>query len=290
MKVKALTGAIIQARTASTRLPAKILKNLPYGSGVSVLEQVIRRLKRAASLDRIIVATTENPEDDAIVELARKENVPYFRGPEKDVLARYYQAAKENGLEVIVRVTSDCPCIDPEVVDLVVKDISESGADYASNSLKRTYPHGLDTEVFTMAALERSFKEAKKKFEREHVTPYIYMTGQFQIRNVEVPEEFFAPEIRITLDTMEDYALLCAVYDYLYPGNPLFGVSEIVKLFKVKPWLKFINGKVVQKKIFGGLTEELEETVKILDLQDLKRARDFIRERIADFNEGRTAP
>ncbi|MDA8326252.1 MAG: glycosyltransferase family protein, partial [Nitrospiraceae bacterium] len=273
-----------------TTLPGKVLKELPYGSSTSALEQVIRRLKRAASLDRIIVATTENPEDDAIVEIARKENVPYFRGPEKDVLARYYQAAKENGLGIIVRVTSDCPCIDPEVVDLVVKDISESGADYASNSLKRTYPHGLDTEAFTMDALERSFKEAKKEFEREHVTPYIYMTGQFQIRNPEAPEEFFAPEIRITLDTIEDYALLCAVYDYLYPGNPLFGVSEIVKLFKVKPWLKFINGKVVQKKIFNSLEEELEEAAKFLDLQDLKRARDFVRERIVDFNEGRTAP
>ncbi len=276
-----VTGAIVQARTTSTRLPGKVLKELPWGSGISVLEQVIRRLKKARSLDRIIVATTGNREDDSICEIADRENVRYFRGPEKDVLSRYFYAARENGLETIVRVTSDCPCIDPAVVDLVVEEVSGNKVDYASNSLKRTFPHGLDVEAFTMKALERSFKEAEKDFEREHVTPFIYMTGQFQIKNLEAPKEFFAPDIRITLDTTEDYALLCAVYDYLYPRNSFFGVKEIVEIFKVKPWLKFINGKIVQKKIFNSLEEELREAESLLDLQDLKRARDFVRERIA---------
>lgn len=276
-----ITGAIIQARTTSSRLPGKVLKELPWGSGVTVLEQVIRRLKRARSLEKIIIATTVNPEDDGIVEIAEKEQVAHFRGSEKDVLSRYYYAARENGLDTVVRVTSDCPCIDPEVVDLVVKELFQSGVDYATNSAKRSYPHGLDTEVFKMEALERSFKEAKKDFEREHVTPYIYMTGQFSIGNVEAPNESFAPEIRITLDTIEDYALLCAVYDYLYKQNPSFSAREIVGLFKAKPWLKLINGKVVQKKIFSSLEEELLEAVNFLDLQDLKRARDFVRERLA---------
>ena len=276
----ARTGAIIQARTASTRLPGKILKELPWESGITVLEQVIRRVKKAASLDRIIVATTQNPKDDPVVEIAEKEGVRCFRGPEQDVLERYFRAAEEFGLEMIVRVTSDCPCMDPQVLDLVVKALSDSGADYASNTLERTWPHGLDAEAFTAAALERSFREAKRDFEREHVTPYIYRSGRFKIKKVEAPPESSAPEIRITLDTIEDYALLCAVYDYLYPGDHFFGAKAIVELFRVKPWLKLIYGKVTQKKIFGTLEEELQEAVKLLDLQDLRRAGDLVRERI----------
>ena len=278
--MKPLTGVIIQARTTSTRLPGKVLKELPWGSGITALGQVIRRLKRASSLDRIIVATTENREDEAIVEIARKEKVHYFRGSEKDVLSRYYYAAKENGLDTVVRVTSDCPCIDPDFIDRVVEELFESGMDYVSYSGARRFPRGLDGEAFTMKALERNFIEAKKDFEREHVTPYIYMTGQFRLKRLDAPEEFSAPEIRVTLDTIEDYALLCTVYDYLYPQNPFFGAGDIVGLFKARPWLKFINEKVVQKKILSSLEEELREAEILLDLQDLKRARDFVRERI----------
>ncbi len=271
------TGAIIQARTTSARLPGKVLKELPYGSGVTVLEQVIRRLKKSKSVDMIIVATTANGEDDAIVAISEKEEVGHFRGSEKDVLSRYYHAAKKNSVDTVVRITSDCPCVDPEVVDAVIHSRLTRGVDYASNSLERSYPHGLDVEVFTLDSLERAFKEASEDFEKEHVTPYIYRSGKFSVGKVEAPARYRRPDIRITLDTREDYILLCAVYGFLYDEDPSFGAGPIIALFDAKPWLSAINGAVVQKKIFSSLEEELSEAEKILDLQDLARARDYLR-------------
>lgn len=275
-------GAIIQARTSSTRLPGKILKELPYNSGIICLEQVIRRLKKSKRLNEIIIATTEESEDNPIVNIAKKEEIKYFRGSKENVLSRYYLTAKENNLDIIVRVTSDCPCIDADITDLTIDDHINKMADYTTNSLIRTYPHGLDVEVFNFYALEKAYKNATKDYEKEHVTPYINRNPQiFKINEIKAPQELYAPDIRITLDTEEDYALLCAVFDYLYPKNKYFTAYDIVNLFKEKPWLKLINKKIMQKKIFNTLEEELEEAVKILDLQDLNKARDFIREHLS---------
>jgi len=265
-------GAIVQARTTSTRLPKKVLKELPYGSGITVLEQVIRRLKKSKLLDEIIVATTTNPEDDPIVKISEKEGIKYFRGSEKNVLERYYQCAKENKVDIIVRITSDCPCIDWNIVDMVVEEHLRNKADYTSNTIERTFPHGLDVEVVSFKALEKAYCEASEDFEKEHVCPYIHTTNRekFKIVSVEAPDYLTAPDIRITLDTEEDYALLCAVFDYLYPQNNYFQAVDIINLFKGKPWLKLINKKVLQKKIFDSLEEELEEAIKLLELQELK--------------------
>lgn len=272
-------GAIIQARTSSTRLPGKVLKELPYASGITCLEQVIRRLKKSKRLNEIIIATTKEKKDNEIVDIAKKEDVKYFKGSKKNVLSRYYFAAKENNIGIIIRVTSDCPCIDADITDLTIDDHINKMADYTSNSLIRTYPHGLDVEVFNFNALEEAYKNAKKDYEREHVTPYINRNPQkFKINIVKAPKELYAPDIRITLDTEEDYALLCAVYDYLYSKNKYFNAYDIVNLFNEKSWLKLMNKKIIQKKIFNTLEEELEEAKKILNLQDLKRARDFIGE------------
>jgi len=272
-------AAIIPARTTSTRLPRKVLKGLPYNSGITCLEQVIKRLKKSKKLNDIIIATTIEKIDDKIIDVAKKENVKYFRGGKENILSRYYFAAKENNIDLVVRITSDCPCIDADIVDLIINAHINKMADYTSNALVRTYPHGLDVEVFDFDSLEKTYKNAKKDYEREHVTPYIYRSPHiFKINKVEAPKELYAPDIRITLDTEEDYALLCAVYDYLYPKNKYFSAYDIVSLFKEKPWLKLINEKIIQKKIFNTLEEELEEAKKILDLQDLKRAREFIGE------------
>lgn len=271
-------GAIIQARTSSTRLPSKILKELPYGSGITVLEQVIRRLKRSKELNEIIIATTTGKDNDKIVAITKKENVKSFRGSKDDVLARYYLAAKENDLDVIARITSDCPCIDPEIIDLMIGKHIEAKADYTSNTCKRTYPHGLDVEVFNFDVLEETYKNAQKDYEKEHVTPYIYRNPQlFKINQIEAPEKLYAPDIRITLDTEEDYVLLCVVFDYLYSKNKSFNTYDIANLFKEKPWLKLINKKIIQKKIFDSLDDEIKEAIKVLDLQDLKKARDFLK-------------
>lgn len=275
-------AAIIQARTSSTRLPGKVLKELPYASGITCLEQVIRRLKKSKKLNDIIIATTKDKEDDKIIDIAKKEYSKYFRGSKENVLSRYYFAAKENNIDLIVRITSDCPCIDAEIVDLTINDHINKIVDYTTNSLVRTYPHGLDIEVFNFNVLEKAYKNATKDYEREHVTPYIYRNPHiFKINKIEAPQELYAPDIRVTLDTEEDYALLCAVYDYLYPKNKYFNAYDIVNLFNEKPWLKLINKKIIQKKIFNTLEEELEEAVKILDLQDLNKARDFVKEHLS---------
>ena len=275
-------GAIIQARTASTRLPGKVLKELPYNSGITCLEQVIRRVKKSKKLNDIIIATTKEKEDNEIIDIAKKEDIKYFRGSKENVLSRYYFAAKENNTDLIVRITSDCPCIDVDITDLTIDDHINKMADYTTNSLVRTYPHGLDVEVFNFNTLEKAYKNATKDYEKEHVTPYINRNPQkFKINIVKAPKELYAPDIRITLDTEEDYALLCAVYDYLYPKNKYFNAYDIVNLFIKKSWLKLINKKIMQKKILNTLEEELKEAVKILDLQDLNKARDFTRKHLS---------
>jgi spore coat polysaccharide biosynthesis protein SpsF len=238
-------GAIIQARTSSTRLPRKVLKELPYNSGIMVLEQVIKRLKKSDIIDEIIVATTTDEADEVIVTVAENNSVKSFRGNKNNVLERYYMAAIENDLDVIVRITSDCPCIDPQIVDLTIKKHLKKRSDYTSNTLIRTFPDGLDVEVFNFKTLEIAHKNAKTDIEREHVTTYIYKTApqKFKIVNFNAPNELKSPEIRITLDTEEDYVLLCAVFDYLYLKKEFFNFRDIFNLFNEKPWLSFINKK-----------------------------------------------
>jgi spore coat polysaccharide biosynthesis protein SpsF len=288
MALKKKIGAIIQARTSSTRLPGKVLMELPYGSGITVLQHVIRRLKRSKQLIDIIVVTTIDKADEEIAGIAEKENVKWFRGSVNDVLERYYLAAKENDLDIIVRITSDCPCIDSKVVDLLVERHLKAGVDYTFNDLPATYPRGLDAGVLNFSALEESYKKAEKDFDREHVSSYIYKTNPkaFKIQTVKAPANLTDPEIRVTIDTKEDYTLLCIVFDYLYSKNEFFGVKEILKLFNEKPWLKMINKKVVHKKSFDSLQQELKEAVNVLDLQELAGAKEILIKYLQDLAVG----
>lgn len=235
-------GIILQARTSSTRLPQKVLKELPLGSGVTVLQHIIKRLKKSHMTDEVIVATTEEKSDDEIVKIAKNENVKYYRGSVMDVLERYYGAAKENALDIIVRITGDCPCIDPEIIDLVINKHLEKKGDYTANIVKRSYPDGLDVEVFNSSILEKMYKEADQPDEREHVTVYIHKHKEkFKIFNVEAGQELYAPDRRITLDTVQDYTLLCALFDALYYENKYFNAHAIMKFFDERPWLDGIN-------------------------------------------------
>lgn len=248
--MKKKIGVIVQARVSSTRLPGKILKELPYGKDITVLEQVIRRLKRSKKIDCVIIATTPARGDDKVIDIAKKEKIGWFRGSTEDVLSRYYLAAKKNKLDIIVRITSDCPCIDPKVIDSVIGKHMAKKVDYTSNTLNRTYPRGLDVEVFNFDVLEKTYENAKKHSEREHVTFYIYTKpALFKVVQVKAPAGLYGPDVRITLDTKEDYVLLCAVFDYLYAKNRYFTAYDIVRLFKEKPWLKLINKNVIQKKL-----------------------------------------
>jgi len=267
---------IIQARTSSTRLPAKVLKSLPFGSGTTVLHQVINRVKKTSLVDEVVVATTEEKEDKAIVDIARECNVGYYRGDKEDVLRRYYETAVSFKADVIVRITSDCPCIDQDIIARAIELHLQEQADYTHNP---GYPLGFSVEVASFEALERAHKEAKEPYEREHVFPYIHTTAKdkFRITELKAPPEFRRNDIRVTLDTEEDYALLCAVYDFLYPSNPFFGIDDVVKLFNKKGWLSLINKKVMQKKIYLAEEEELEDAIHFLEMQEMHRAKEILK-------------
>ena len=270
-------GAIVQARTSSTRLPEKVLKNLPFDEDITVLEQVIKRLKQSKTINEIIIATTTDENDEKIVEIAEKERVPWFKGSKDNVLERYYLAAEENSLDVIIRITSDCPCVDPDIVDMLVEHHLNSNLDYTSNTLVRTFPVGLDVEVIDFNALKKCYCNAKSDLEMEHVTMYVHNNlNSFKTENVEASSKLYGPQIRITLDTEEDYALLCSVFDYLYKKNNFFKSEDIINLFNDKPWLLFINKKIMAKKSFETYEDEFKEAVKLLELQELRRVKEFL--------------
>ena len=239
--------AIIQARMGSTRLPGKVLKNI---KGKTVLSHVIERVKQAESVDEIIIATSDKQQDEPIMEEALSNDVKIFRGSEKDVLSRYYLAAKENRAETIIRITSDCPVIDPKVIDEIVNFYEESEHDIVTNAGSepdtRTYPRGLDTEVFSFRALENSYMNAKEHYQREHVTPYIYENANsvYYYKGKKDLSHF-----RWTLDTIEDFRLINEIYNYLYQGKHNFYLNEIINLFKEHPELYEINQHIEQKKI-----------------------------------------
>ena len=271
------TGIVIQARTSSSRLPGKVLKELPYGSGVTVLEQVLRRMKRVKYADAVVVATTVEKVDDPIEKISYTENVKCFRGSRNDVLERFYLAAIKNRLDVVVRITSDCPCIDPEIVERLIAKRRTTTADYASNSILETFPRGFDAEVFTFASLAQAFREATTVHDREHVTPFIYNNKKkFRLASLLAPSQLQLPALRVTLDTDEDYSLLCAIYDSLYRKNKYFGCRDVVGLFQSKPWLKLINGKILQKRVFKSREDELKAAIKLLEMQDMWYAKGIL--------------
>ena len=278
-------GCIVQARTTSSRLPNKVLKTLDFQRGTSILEQIISHLKEVKGLDSIIIATTINRTDDKIETVAAKTGVECFRGSESDVLERYDQAATEFGLDTIIRITSDCPFIDPGVINDLIASYKENEFDYVSNGQNRTYPHGLDCEIFSFAALERAYIEGKDDFFREHVTTYIYSHPEnFKIGSLELEEENYS-HIRITVDTKEDYILACILYDYLKERNN-FSFQEIVSIFQEKPFLRWVNEGSLQKKKYESYAEELETALEIMRLQEMPYTCEIIEDKLQVLKRG----
>ena len=238
---------VIQARTGSTRLPGKVLfpiKNKP------MIAHTIDRLKKSKRIDQIVLATTNLAEDRVLLDLATTLKVESFAGSENDVLDRFYQAGKRYPADVIVRCTGDCPVIDWQVTDRVIDQHLKHGNDYTSNTVTRSYPRGLDTEVIQFKALERSAKEAKLLHEREHVTPYLYQHPEFfSIEQVEAEKNRWQPDLRLTVDTQEDFDFMVKIFDFLYDQNPFFLVDDILSLINQKPQLKEINRHVRQKPL-----------------------------------------
>jgi spore coat polysaccharide biosynthesis protein SpsF len=238
--------AIVQARMGSTRLPGKVLLNL---AGKPMLVRDMERLKRAKNIDNIVIATTIKPEDDPIISLCHENGWDFFRGSENDVLDRYYQTAREYNTKIIIRITSDCPLIEPSIVDRLVEDFlsREPDIDYISNVFPdRTYPRGLDTEVLSFSALERCWKEEHNPAYREHVTPYIHHHPD-RFRISEVNNERDLSSMRWTVDTPEDFVFVTKIYNYFNENT--FSWTDVLDLLKKQPQLLDINKDIIQKAI-----------------------------------------
>jgi spore coat polysaccharide biosynthesis protein SpsF len=238
--------AIVQARMGSSRLPGKVLLDL---GGETVLARVVNRLRRSKLLNDIVIATSHAAADDAIVHECDRLSAGTFRGSEDDVLDRYYQAARVRKSEVVVRITSDCPLIDPVLVDETIAIFIEQRADYASNAIAHTYPRGLDTEVFSTKALDRAWSDARKPYEREHVTPYFYQHPEL-FRIASASGDTDCSHFRWTLDTPEDFQLIRKIYSR-FGNQDTFGWQEAVALMEREPELAELNSHILQKSLYG---------------------------------------
>lgn len=237
-----MIAAIVQARMGSTRLGGKVMMEV---LGKPLLQHMIERLHHSQYLEDIIIATTIDKKDDNIMALCEKIGVKTFRGSEEDVLDRYYNATKQYNVDIIVRMTSDCPLIDPKVVDRVIKYYfdNKDEFDFVSNMHPPTFPDGLDVEVIPFKTLKKAWQEAKKSYEREHVSPYIWDNPKmFKIGNVAYTDELHLKE-RWTLDYEEDYFFIKRVFEELYSKRNIFYMEDILELLNRKPEIRKINQK-----------------------------------------------
>ncbi len=243
-KTKQRIIAIIQARMGSKRLPGKVLADI---QGEPMIVRVVERTQRAQTLDGVVVATTTEKTDDAVAALCASRDYDFTRGHATDVLARYLQAAQVHQADIVVRITGDCPLIDPGVIDRTVNAFIDSDppVDYASNRIVRSYPIGMDVEVVSLASLQRADQEATEAYHREHVTPYFYETaGRFEVLSVESDTAY--GELRWTVDTEEDLRFVREIYARL-KDNPDFGWRDVLELLEAEPGLIEINAHVRQK-------------------------------------------
>ena len=232
-------SAIIQARIGSTRLPGKVLMKLNEDTVLSLL---LKQLKHSKFLTEIIIATTTNPEDDVIEKFAISNNIKLFRGDSDNVLDRYYQCAKNFSLTHIVRITADNPLIDPDMIDQAIKKYSTFNYDYLTNSIDRTFPNGTEVEIFSFDALEIAWKYAKKKSEREHVTPYFYNNPKkFKIHHFKQKKN--QSKFRYTIDRKEDYALVVEILSRI-KKRPI-RTSDIIDLLTTNPQLLKLNSHII---------------------------------------------
>jgi len=246
------TVVIIQARMGSSRLPGKVL--MPLGGKPSV-QQVIERARLIRGVDEVVLATSTASIDDPLVAFCNSAGVPVVRGSEDDVLDRYYQAAKAARADVVIRITGDCPLLDPVESAKVLEAFRSSGADYVSNVHPPTLPDGLDTEVFCFQALETAWKQATKKSEREHVTLFISTNPElFRIESISNPVDWSGH--RWTLDEERDYRMLSAVYDELALRGEFGTLAEVINILRDRPEIARLNGSIERNE---GLKKSQQE-------------------------------
>ena len=253
---------IIQARISSSRLPGKVLL---YGFDKPLLLHLVERLKKSKKIMKIIIATTKKKIDEPIVSLCKKNKIEFFRGESENVLKRYFDCAKKFKATDIIRITSDCPLMDPRIVDKVVEEYLKENFHYVSNINPTTTPDGFDIEIFQFKTLKEAFYKAKKKHELEHVTPYIWDNPKkFKIHNVKIfKNDRYYKNYRLTLDYIEDYFVIQNIYNALYKKNKNFSLNQILSyLSKHKKIL--LNKRYIKVNWFRNYLSELK-TIKKKD-------------------------
>lgn len=234
--------AVIQARMGSTRLPNKVMKQV---NGVPLIELLIKRLSGAKLVNQIMLATSTNDKNTPLVNHVRSLGYDVFQGSENDVLSRYYHAVKDIKPDAIVRITGDCPLVDPKIVDQIIETFLEKKVDYASNTIKPTYPDGIDVSMASFQALERAYNEATSDFDREHIMPYIRNPEKFKLANVEYEEDY--SKERWTVDEPEDFEVIQNVFNHFHPRID-FSWLEVLQLLKDRPELFAANRKFMRNE------------------------------------------
>jgi spore coat polysaccharide biosynthesis protein SpsF (cytidylyltransferase family) len=232
--------AVLQARASSKRLPGKVLRPI---LGRPMLAHQIMRIRRCETFERLVLATSEEAADDPVAGIAKQTGIACYRGSLDDVLDRFYRAAAPYAPQHVVRLTGDCPLADWNVIDRVVRFTLEGGYDYGTNTLKPTWPDGLDVEVAAFAALETAWREATNPLDREHVTPFIYrQTGRFRLGNLLNDTDLAG--LRWTVDNPEDFEFVTRVYEALYPQKPDFSTPDILALLARHPEIGRLNDHI----------------------------------------------
>jgi spore coat polysaccharide biosynthesis protein SpsF len=242
---KARVVATIEARMGSSRLPGKVL--MP-ALGEPMLMHLVRRLRAVPSIDNIVIATTTKEGDTPIVDFCAANDITCFRGSEDDVLARVIAAGESDSAEVLVEITGDCPVIDPDLVEQTIRMYFHHDVDYASNSIVRSYPIGMDTQVISMAVLKGSAELTDDPLDREHVSRYLWQRpDQYRFAHLVSPPSLHWPGLALTLDEPGDYLLLKKIIETLAPTNPLFSCLDMIRLLRANPsWLD-LNSSVLRK-------------------------------------------
>lgn len=249
--------AFIQARTSSTRFPGKVLKPI---MGRAMLEFEVERVRACQTIDRVAIVTSALPEDRQIVELGKRIGVEVFCGSLENVLDRFYQAALKFKPDHIVRLTGDCPLIDAQVVDAMVRLYLEKKCDYGTNCMPPTYPDGLDAEIFTFQALKEAHEEAVLPSHLEHVTPFIEsQPARFKSVNLAHREDISG--LRWTVDEPDDFEFVKNIFEHLYPSKPLFEMEDVIDLLKAKPELGMLNQRFMRNE---GLLKSQEKDREFL--------------------------
>ena len=237
--------ATIEARMTSSRLPGKVL--LP-ANGAPMLHHLVKRLRKVGPIQGIILATTVNRADEQLIRCANDMNIPSYRGSEDDVMVRVIEAAESVDADIIVEVTGDCPIIDPQIVEQTIQIFLNNDCDYASNCHIRSYPDGMDTQVFRLETLKKSAQMSHDVLEHEHVTLHIRKHPElFRHINLFAPPDLFWPELGLTLDERKDYFLLKSIIEHFGDENPFFSCKDVIQFLKSRPDLIDINRDVVRK-------------------------------------------